>query len=288
MSDFSLFSLFTAGLALFAPLATAYTKPVGDSPKGNPISQPGFMSVVPAGKPFTVTWEPTTPGTVTLVLLKGPAENAQPQYAIVENIPNDGVYAWTPSKHLEPTDGAEGYGIQLICDKDGQYQYTTQFGISNPDYSAADTSSSAAPASTSSSAAAGGWGAHGHSGWGHGGHNVHGGYTHPAASGTASAAPSSMTSAYTPHGNGTTTTAGAGGAAHSSGWVKHNITMATPTGGHTTKTNGVAGPTGYGGSGASASGSTPAGPQATDNGAAAMVSSLGGLVLAAGAAMLAL
>lgn len=57
MSDFSLFSLFTAGLALFAPLATAYTKPVGDEPKGNPISQPGFMSVVPAGEPFTVIWE---------------------------------------------------------------------------------------------------------------------------------------------------------------------------------------------------------------------------------------
>lgn len=54
MSDFSLFSLFTAGLALFAPLATAYTQPVGDSPKGNPISQPGLMSIVPAGKPFTV------------------------------------------------------------------------------------------------------------------------------------------------------------------------------------------------------------------------------------------
>lgn len=62
MSDFSLFSLFTAGLALFAPLATAYTKPTGDAPQGNPISQPGFMSIVPAGEKFTVTWEPTTQG----------------------------------------------------------------------------------------------------------------------------------------------------------------------------------------------------------------------------------
>lgn len=119
MSDFSFFSLFTAGLALFAPLADAYTKPVGDAPKGNPIAQPGFMSVVPAGKPFTVTWEPTTDGTVSLVLLKGPSENAVPQYAIAEKIENDGTFDWTPKKDLEPTDGAEGYGIQLIVDKTG-------------------------------------------------------------------------------------------------------------------------------------------------------------------------
>lgn len=121
MSDFSLFSLFTAGLALFAPLADAYTKPVGAMPKGNPISQPGLASIVPAGKPFTVVWEPTTQGSVTLVLLKGPSENAEPQYAIAEGVPNSGTYVWTPSKDLEPTEDATGYGIQLICDKNGQY-----------------------------------------------------------------------------------------------------------------------------------------------------------------------
>lgn len=33
MSDFSLFALFTAGLACLAPFAAAYTKPVGDSPE---------------------------------------------------------------------------------------------------------------------------------------------------------------------------------------------------------------------------------------------------------------
>lgn len=56
MSDFSLFSLFTAGLA-FASGVSAWTKPVGATPEGNPISQPGLNSLVPAGKPFTVTWE---------------------------------------------------------------------------------------------------------------------------------------------------------------------------------------------------------------------------------------
>ena len=120
MSDFSTFSLFTAGLALFAPLTAAWTQPVGDEPKGNAIYQPGLASIVPAGKPFTIEWDPTTKGTVTLVLLKGPSENAVPQYAIAEKIPNDGLYDWTPKKDLEPTEGDTGYGIQLIVDSNGE------------------------------------------------------------------------------------------------------------------------------------------------------------------------
>lgn len=123
MSDFSLFSLFTAGLACLVPLTNAYTKPVGDSPKGNPISEPGLNDVVPVGEPFTITWDPTTTGTVTLVLLKGPSENAQPLYPIVEKTMNIGTYVWVPSDKLAP--GQTGYGIQLIDDATGQYQYTT-------------------------------------------------------------------------------------------------------------------------------------------------------------------
>lgn len=73
--DFSFFSLFTAGLACLVPFTTAYTKPTGDAPEGNAIYQPGLNSIVPAGENFTVTWDPTTKGTVTLVLLKGPSTN---------------------------------------------------------------------------------------------------------------------------------------------------------------------------------------------------------------------
>ncbi|KAL9532807.1 hypothetical protein SMMN14_03380 [Sphaerulina musiva] len=155
--------VFTAGLAAFAPLVAAYTKPTGDAPVGNPISQPGLNSVVPVGEGFTITWNPTTQGTVTLVLLKGPSENAVPQYAIVEKTENDGSYVWTPSTDLEASEGAKGYGIQLIDDATGQYQYTTQFGISNPKhvkanvpanpptYGAPSTSSSTSSVSSSAS-----------------------------------------------------------------------------------------------------------------------------------------
>lgn len=55
MSDFSLFSLFTAGLACIATV-NAYTQPVGDSPVGNPIYKPGLNDIVPVGSPYTITW----------------------------------------------------------------------------------------------------------------------------------------------------------------------------------------------------------------------------------------
>ncbi|KAK4969860.1 hypothetical protein LTR28_000679, partial [Elasticomyces elasticus] len=116
----SLFALFAAGLAILAPLASAYTQPQGAVPVGNPISQPGAASIVPAGAPYTITWQPTTAGTVTLLLLHGPAENIQMMYPIVEKIPNSGSYVWTPSVGLRPEE--THYGIQLICDADGQYQ----------------------------------------------------------------------------------------------------------------------------------------------------------------------
>lgn len=127
---------------------------VGDTPSGNPIAKPGLNEIVPVGKPYAITWQPTTTGCtkVDLVLLRGPAENIKPLYAIVEGASNTGSFSWTPASDLEPD--TTHYGIQLICDESGAYQYTTQFGISNPGYGHEATSTSTKPveyASTSSS-----------------------------------------------------------------------------------------------------------------------------------------
>lgn len=77
--------------------------------------------------------QPTTTGTVTLVLLRGPSTNILPDSLIADKIPNTGTYIWTPSFGLMPD--TTGYGIQLIVDATGAYQYTSQFGISNSQYS---------------------------------------------------------------------------------------------------------------------------------------------------------
>lgn len=294
----SAFKILAAGLAASAPLAAAYTKPVGDSPSGNAISQPGLNSIVPVGEAFTVTWEPTKKdcATVDLVLLKGPASNAIPQYAIAENIDNKGTFAWTPKKDLAPSDAATpamGYGIQLICDKSGAYQYTTQFGISNPDYKptkeaptssammapagyGAVSTSSSKPSSMASSMAA----------------------SSPSASAQKPAHTSAAVAAPVPYNahNHTQTMTGTAampmstGAAAASGYKPSNSSMMSPTGASnmstTLATSATLSATGYG-SGSKVSATASSSPVAT-GAAAQLATSLGGLVFAAGVAIYAL
>jgi hypothetical protein len=115
---------------LFASIAAAQLHaPVGE-PKGNAITRP-LNEVVPACKQFTITWQPTTPNTVSVLLLKGPSNNVVKfGPALAEGIANSGSLAWTPAGDLPTTDGSPtGYGIQIIDDVTGQYQYSTQFGI---------------------------------------------------------------------------------------------------------------------------------------------------------------
>lgn len=41
----------------------------------NPIIFPDASSMIVAGTPFTITWTPTTPGTLTFTLRQGPSDN---------------------------------------------------------------------------------------------------------------------------------------------------------------------------------------------------------------------
>ncbi|KAE8418157.1 Ser-Thr-rich glycosyl-phosphatidyl-inositol-anchored membrane family-domain-containing protein [Aspergillus pseudocaelatus] len=144
------FSIFGALTAL-AALATAHTDPdYNQGPTGNPIYTPGLNEAVPVGKPYAITWGPTTEGTVSLVLLRGESTNMQTLETIAEQIPNTGKFEWTPSTSLEAD--VTHYGLLLVVEGTGQYQYSTQFGISNPN-GASSSSSSAAPEVPTSSAA---------------------------------------------------------------------------------------------------------------------------------------
>ncbi|KAH9833925.1 Ser-Thr-rich glycosyl-phosphatidyl-inositol-anchored membrane family [Teratosphaeria destructans] len=263
MSDFSLFALFTAGLACVVPFADAYTQPVGANPLGNPIYTPNSGDIVPAGKEYNITWGPTTTGTVTLLLLKGPSTNAVPQYAIVESIANSGSYLWTPSTDLEPTKGATGYGIQLIVDASGQYQYSTQFGISNDGHDASSGSSSgAAPASHDSSA---------------------------ANSSAMSSAAANVTAVPTPYSPGTAPMPTVPGTA-STGYLPGINSIVQPTGGMTVPTSlqttpAKSQPGGPAYTSALTSASTTG---AVSNSASGLTTSFAGLVIAAGVAVFAL
>jgi len=128
------FSIVTVLAAIAASVSAAYTPPdYSKDPTGNPIYSPGLEEQVPAGKPYTITWGASTPGKVSLVLLRGPSNNVQPIATIAEAIDNTGSYVWTPSTELEGD--VIGYGILIVVEGTGQYQYSTQFGIKNDGYS---------------------------------------------------------------------------------------------------------------------------------------------------------
>ncbi|KAF9887820.1 hypothetical protein FE257_009626 [Aspergillus nanangensis] len=124
------FAPLVAALATLAAAAD-YTQPdYSKPPSGNAILAPGLNEQVPVGKPFTITWEPTTQGPISLVLLRGPSENVVPLETLAVGIPNSGKFVWTPGSQLE--NDVTHYGLLLVVEGTGQYQWSTQFGISNP------------------------------------------------------------------------------------------------------------------------------------------------------------
>ncbi|KAB2579321.1 putative gpi anchored serine-threonine rich protein [Lasiodiplodia theobromae] len=104
-----------------------------DGPTANAVRVPGLHDIVPVGSPYEIKWDltPFQGGTVSLTLLKGPSTNAVPYLSIVNGTENDGSYMWTPPTSIPDSNGDTGYGIMLVIDQNGAYQYTTQFGISN-------------------------------------------------------------------------------------------------------------------------------------------------------------
>ncbi|KAE9974088.1 hypothetical protein EG328_004020 [Venturia inaequalis] len=144
------FQIVTVLFAAYAAIANAAAPTTQCTDGCNPIALPSLGQNVPVGAPFTITWTPTTKGTVSIQLLKGPSTNVVPLGPqIVSGIANTGTYSWTPSSDLVQSLGS-GYGLQLISDIDGTFQYSVQFGISN---AAPASSSVAAPSSAPATSA---------------------------------------------------------------------------------------------------------------------------------------
>lgn len=96
----------------------------------NPFNIPAGGYLLNAGQPTTFTWQPTTPGTVTLTLRDGANGDLNPGTVIQSNIPNDGSYTYTP-----PATTVEGnsYTIQITSDSDSDsVNFTPQFVILSP------------------------------------------------------------------------------------------------------------------------------------------------------------
>jgi len=109
----------TAFVALSAVTGLVAAQAKGPNAITNPLG-----GTIEAGKPLKITWEPTTPGKVTLVLRKGDPNNLDTIDTIV-NIENKGEFTWTPPAELEK---GKDYAIE-IRDADGNPNWSPQFEL---------------------------------------------------------------------------------------------------------------------------------------------------------------
>jgi len=127
-----LLPLFATALAT---VAQAYTKPGANT--WGPLLTPDLSHPVTQGKDFTVTWDPeshdTDGVTVSLVLCHGNSANCVlADDAIASGIPADQKsFDWKVPCDLTPgtQSTATGYGMLIIVDGTGEFQYSTQFSV---------------------------------------------------------------------------------------------------------------------------------------------------------------
>jgi hypothetical protein len=82
------------------------------------------------GQKYTITWDGTgLNGVVDLALCQGPPAACNIVGDIALGIANTNSYSWTVDCALAATTTNAGYGIVLIEDATGRFQYSTQFGL---------------------------------------------------------------------------------------------------------------------------------------------------------------
>ncbi|KAK5694363.1 hypothetical protein LTR17_024882 [Elasticomyces elasticus] len=117
--------LFTRSLILLAAPFLAYAQG-----SANPFNVPNGGYSVTAGSPTDLTWNPTTSGTVTLILRSGPSSNLIAGTVIASSIDNSGSYTWTPDTSI--TRGSD-YTVQIVSDDDSSQTNFTPYFVLDSD-----------------------------------------------------------------------------------------------------------------------------------------------------------
>ncbi|RHZ72609.1 hypothetical protein CDV55_105915 [Aspergillus turcosus] len=112
----------------------------------NPFNIPASGYQFTAGEPTTLSWDPTTGGTVTLKLQWGSVFTPNSGSTIVSNIPNSGSYTWTVPSNIA---ARPDYSVEIISDQDtSETNYLPRFAVAG----ATGIASSTASATTTTSA----------------------------------------------------------------------------------------------------------------------------------------
>ena len=104
----------------------------------NPFNIPPEGLSASGGEPLELNWEPTTDGTVTLVLRSGSSNDLNEGTVIESGLDNSGSYTWTPSNDL--TRGSD-YTVEIVDDDDpSNVNYTPYFVLDTDTTTAQQTS----------------------------------------------------------------------------------------------------------------------------------------------------
>ncbi|KAI9934436.1 hypothetical protein ASPWEDRAFT_43847 [Aspergillus wentii DTO 134E9] len=115
----------------------------------NPFNNPAGGYSFKAGSPTTITWDPTTSGTVSLKLQWGNALTPDSGSEIASEIDNSGSYSWTPESSLADRDD---YTVEIISDDDSsEVNYLPRFSVSGVTGSASTTEAASTTTGTASS-----------------------------------------------------------------------------------------------------------------------------------------
>ncbi|BCS03814.1 GPI anchored serine-threonine rich family protein [Aspergillus luchuensis] len=132
-------SVFYLALSAIASLAAA---------SDNPFNVPEGGYTFTAGSPTTLTWDPTTNGTVTLRLQWGAVFTTTTGDLIAGSIDNSGSYSWTPSADLA---ARSDYTVEIIDDDNtDDVNYTPRFSVSGATGAVTTSTASSTTSSASS------------------------------------------------------------------------------------------------------------------------------------------
>ncbi|KAJ5952379.1 uncharacterized protein N7479_010792 [Penicillium vulpinum] len=137
-------------MRFFVSLAVAAMAAVASADsKANPFSIPVEGYTFKTGEPTALSWEPTTDGTVSLILQWGAVISGNSGTVIASNIANDGSYTWdVPSSLAAQPD----YTIKIVSDEDSDdYNYIGRFTVDGSTVIVSSATAASTTASTTES-----------------------------------------------------------------------------------------------------------------------------------------
>ncbi|KAE8390713.1 hypothetical protein ETB97_001260 [Aspergillus alliaceus] len=138
-------SVFYLTLSAIATLAAAATS------GANPFNIPSEGYSFEAGQPTTLSWDPTTSGTVSLKLQWGAVLTSNTGTTIANNIANSGSFTWTPPANLA---AQPDYTIEILSDDDkSQVNYLPRFAVAGATATASTTAASTTSTAESTTSA---------------------------------------------------------------------------------------------------------------------------------------